>query len=382
MNDRDSEALAGLFLDKGYILTDNLEEAEIILVNTCSVREHAENRALSFLGTLRKVTKSQSHKVTSNRRNTQYAIHDTKIVGLIGCMAKNRGEELLKKISHLDLVIGPANFDKIPYYIEKIRKEGVRIIDIEDKERKEDFYSSSFRFQKDYAYVVISTGCSNFCSYCVVPYVRGELRLRKPSDIIREVERNVKLGIKKITLLGQNVNDYQYKSSVGGYRSLVNFVDLLRMVGEVEGLEEIDFVTSHPKNTSPELFELMAKSNKIKKHLHLPFQSGSDRILRLMNRGYTKNDYLKLVSSYKEVVGGTLSTDVIVGFPTETEEDFLQTKEVLEKVRFKYAYIFKYSPRPRTKAQLLGDDVEKREKERRHRILLELQKKISLSQDS
>ena len=280
------------------------------------------------------------------------------------------------------MVIGPANFDKIPYYIEKIRKEGVRIIDIEDKERKEDFYSSSFRFQKDYAYVVISTGCSNFCSYCVVPYVRGELRLRKPSDIIREVERNVKLGIKKITLLGQNVNDYQYKSSVGGYRSLVNFVDLLRMVGEVEGLEEIDFVTSHPKNTSPELFELMAKSNKIKKHLHLPFQSGSDRILRLMNRGYTKNDYLKLVSSYKEIVGGTLSTDVIVGFPTETEEDFLQTKEVLEKVRFKYAYIFKYSPRPRTKAQLLGDDVEKREKERRHRILLELQKKISLSQDS
>ena len=177
-----------------------------------------------------------------------------------------------------------------------------------------------------------------------------------------------------------------YKLSAGGGSApggqIIDFVELLRMIEKIEGVEEIDFVTSHPKNTSPELFELMAKSNKIKKHLHLPFQSGSDRILRLMNRGYTKNDYLKLVSSYKEIVGGTLSTDVIVGFPTETEEDFLQTKEVLEKVRFKYAYIFKYSPRPRTKAQLLGDDVEKREKERRHRILLELQKKISLSQDS
>jgi len=208
----------------------------------------------------------------------------------------------------------------------------------------------------------------------VVPFVRGNLRPRHPDDIIREIERNLSLGIKRITLLGQNVNDYNYAGT--------DFVKLLEKITKIEGLKEIDFVTSHPKNTSKELFYLMASSPKIRKHLHLPFQSGSNRILALMNRGYTREFYLNLVKDYKKIVKGSLSTDVIVGFPYEDEEDFNFTKQILEEVRFRYAYIFKYSPRPNTKAYLLGDNIPKREKERRHAILLTLQKEISKSYDN
>jgi tRNA-2-methylthio-N6-dimethylallyladenosine synthase len=209
-----------------------------------------------------------------------------------------------------------------------------------------------------------------------VPFVRGEIRPREPEDIINEVKHNISLGIKKITLLGQNVNDYNFRrhSSCDPHTT---FIGLLRMVEKVEGIEELDFITAHPKNTSERLFEVMAKSKIIKKHLHLPYQSGSDRILHLMNRGYTRSEYLDLVRNYKKVVNGTLSTDIIVGFPTETEEDFLKTKNILEKIKFKNAYIFKYSPRPGTKAQKLKDDVPAEVKEKRHAKLLELQKRIS-----
>jgi tRNA-2-methylthio-N6-dimethylallyladenosine synthase len=359
MNDRDSEALAGLFLERGYSVVDNLQEADVILVNTCSVREHAENRALSFLGSLK------SHKVQVRSR---------KIIGIIGCMAKNRGEEIFKRMPYIDLIVGPASFDRIPEYVEKIGRDGVRIMDLEERARSEDFYHSTFRIEPDHAQVVISMGCSNYCSYCVVPYVRGPLRPRAPEDIIEEVRRNISLGIRKITLLGQNVNDYKYSQK---YKEDINFVELLRMIERIEGIKEIDFVTSHPKNTSKELFYLMAESSKIRKHLHLPFQSGSNRILELMNRSYTKEAYLRLIQDYKKIVGGTLSTDVMVGFPSETEEDFLETKDILEKVKFRYAYIFKYSTRPGTEAAKLEDDVPKEVKESRHNTLLSLQKRMA-----
>jgi tRNA-2-methylthio-N6-dimethylallyladenosine synthase len=355
MNDRDSEALLGLFLEKGYQQAKSEEEADVVLVNTCSVREHAENRALSFAGKFKKIKQSRANKP---------------LVGIIGCMAQNKGRDIFRKMQHLSLVCGPSTFNKIPGYIEKINKDRIRIIDLEDQVREDDFYRASFRFQKEWAQVVISTGCSNYCSYCVVPFVRGPLRLREPEDIINEVKRNISLGIKKITLLGQNVNDYKHERG--------NFVELLELVIEVPGVEEINFLTPHPKDTSRELFTFMAKSSKMKKHLHLPFQSGSNRILELMNRGYTKEDYLGLVSDYRKIVGGTLSTDVIAGFPTETDKDFKQTKEVIEEVKFRHAYIFKYSPRKRAKSFELRDDVPKETKEKRHKILLELQKKISL----
>jgi tRNA-2-methylthio-N6-dimethylallyladenosine synthase len=379
MNDRDSEALLGLFLQRGYSMVDEHEDADIILVNTCSVRGHAEERAISFLGSLKKVTSNKS-QARSDKLNTQYSIPNTKIIGLIGCMAASRGQEIAKRMSHIKLICAPSKLYNVLQYIESIKENGKRIIDLEDSPRDEEFYNSPFRIESDHAQVVISTGCSNYCSYCVVPYVRGPLRPRSLQDIINEIRRNVVLGIRKITLLGQNVNDYQYRSQATGHKSqAIKFPDLLREVANIEGVEEIDFVTSHPRNTSLELFRLMASSPKFKKHLHLPFQSGSDRILKLMNRGYSRQDYIDLVRNYTDIVKGTLSTDVIIGFPSETKEDFLQTKDVLERVNFKYAYIFKYSPRPNTEAFLMSDDVTKEDKQRRHNILLELQKDISLA---
>jgi tRNA-2-methylthio-N6-dimethylallyladenosine synthase len=198
--------------------------------------------------------------------------------------------------------------------------------------------------------------------------------MRRPDDIIDEVRRNIDLGVGTITLLGQNVNDYFYRPSSSYNGHSVSFVDLLRIVMGIEGIQEVDFITSHPKNTSEELFEVMGASNKIKKHLHLPFQSGSNRILEMMNRGYTREHYLNLVKGYKRIVNGTISTDIIVGFPTETEEDFLLTKDIMERSQFSSSYIFKYSPRPRTKAEVFKDDVSEDEKRRRHSILLGLQK--------
>ncbi len=352
MNDRDSEALLGLFLDRGYSEAEDELQAEVVLVNTCSVRDHAENRAISYAGTFKK-----------NSPKT--------IVGIIGCMARNRGQELFKRMHQVKLICGPSSLGKIPSYIDKIKTENTRILDLDDSLRDEEMYASAFRMEPDHAQVVISTGCSNYCSYCIVPYVRGKLRLRNPEDIVNEVKRNIDLGIKKITLLGQNVNDYTFKSPD------TSFVDLLKMVDSLPGIDELSFVTSHPKNTSKDLFEVMAQSEKIKKHLHLPFQSGSNRILELMHRDYTREKYLQLVADYKKIVKGHLSTDVIIGYPSETEEDFKGTRDIIEKVEFKYAYIFKYSPRMRTSSAQIKDDISENDKARRHKIVLDLQKKIS-----
>ncbi|MCM8819621.1 MAG: tRNA (N6-isopentenyl adenosine(37)-C2)-methylthiotransferase MiaB, partial [Candidatus Omnitrophica bacterium] len=354
MNDRDTEALLGLFLDRGYTIAASPQDAGVIFVNTCSVRKHAEDRAISFLGTLKKIY---------NENKT--------IIGVIGCMAKYQGRLLVERMPYLNIICSPARLYYLPEYVEKVKNFGIKIVDLDDSERPEAFYESSFLLNKDHAQVVISTGCSNYCSYCVVPYVRGNLRLRKPQKIIEEIKKFLEKGVKKITLLGQNVNDYIYK------KENIDFVKLLEKIASIKEIEQIDFITSHPKNTSQQLFKVMADYPNIKKHLHLPFQAGSDRILKLMNRGYTQKDYLLLVEDFYKIVNGSLSTDVIVGFPTESKEDFLKTKKVLETVKFKYAYIFKYSPRPNTKAAKLADDVSNSEKERRHRILLNLQKKIS-----
>jgi len=208
MNDRDSEALLGIFLEKGYSQAKSEKDADLILVNTCSVRGHAENRALSLLGTYKKLKKTKAGTVPVRGQSP--------LIGLIGCMAKNIGEDVFSKMPHIDLICGPASFLKIPEYVEKIGADGrgtmdegrIRIKDLEDRERDEGFYGGIYRQEQDHAQVVISTGCSNFCSYCIVPYTRGNLRPRQPENIIAEIEKNIKQGIKKITLLGQNVNDY------------------------------------------------------------------------------------------------------------------------------------------------------------------------------
>lgn len=374
MNDRDSEALIGLFLDRGYKLVDKPDQADVLLVNTCSVREHAQDRAISIVGVWKKFANTQDFDSKDKK---------IRVFGVIGCMGKNLGEKLLKSLPHVNLICAPAALGKIPDYAQSILNgQHTRIIDIKDTIRLEKTYHSDFRLDREHGQVVISTGCSNFCAYCVVPYVRGRLSLRKPQDIINEVKRNISLGRNKITLLGQNVNDYNYKGP-GRIKKIitVNFIDLLKEIEAIEDLKELNFISSNPKNTSSKLFELIAKSNKIKKHLHLPFQSGSDKILKAMNRGYSAKQYQELAKSFYDIVKGSLSTDVIVGFPGEKDDDFKTTKDMLGQLKFNFAYIFKYSPRPGTKAALLKDDVPNLVKDNRHAILLDLQKKIYLARN-
>ncbi|MFA4889263.1 MAG: MiaB/RimO family radical SAM methylthiotransferase, partial [Candidatus Omnitrophota bacterium] len=236
--------------------------------------------------------------------------------------------------------------------------------------RPEEIYHAGYYKDNGHAYVVISEGCSNFCSYCVVPYVRGALRNRESQDILEEIKQALAQGISSVTLLGQNVNAYQNNG--------INFVKLVELVNSLQGLKDFSFITSHPKDTTEELFIAMRDCQKLTKHLHLPLQSGSDKILRLMNRGYSRKYYLDLIAKYRKIVkGGKLSSDIIVGFPGENEDDFANTRDLVLNARFNSAYIFKYSPRPNTAAEKLPDDVPRAEKERRHSIILELQKKIS-----
>jgi len=360
MNERDSEALTGLLQEAGFIISDSPDDADVVLFNTCSVREHAEERIWSNLGQLKKKGPSLSLRI--NHANK-------KIIGVIGCMAQNYKDEIFKRAPIVDLVVGPNDLLSVPILIKNIVKEKSRALAVSTMEREQDFYVSNFRENKNHAYVVISEGCSNFCSYCVVPYVRGRLHCRNPQDILDEVKRTIELGIKDVTLLGQNVNSYKFEG--------IDFVKLLRMVNDMEGLKNFSFLTSHPKDVSKELFPMMRDLEKIKKSLHLPVQSGSDRILKMMNRGYAASHYRKLAEEYHKTVGGLLSTDVIIGFPSETEEDFKKTCGLFKEIQFDSAYIFKYSGRPHTEAQNLADSVSVEEKEKRHKILLDLQKNIS-----
>jgi tRNA-2-methylthio-N6-dimethylallyladenosine synthase len=386
MNVRDSEVICGLLITKNYELTTNPDEADIIIFNTCSVRQHAEDKVWSEIGKYK--TKGPSRRLRTNHSGK-------KIIGVIGCMAQNYKEKVFERAPAVDFVVGPRDIHKIPEIIEKVTGHRSQVTgrDLFESKiwetggdiRPEEVYHTGFYEDKNHAYVVISEGCFNFCSYCVVPYVRGELRNRNYKNILKEIEEAVNKGIAKITLLGQNVN--AYKSQVAGHKSheacdsrleTINFIELLRMVNDIKGLKEFSFITSHPKDTTLDLFKAMTDLEKLKKYLHLPIQSGSDKILKLMNRGYTKKFYLDLVDNYRKIVkDGVLTTDIIVGFPAETEEDFEYTYNLVRDIQFDAAYIFKYSPRPHTEAKNLADDVSKKEKERRHGLILELQKKIS-----
>ncbi len=415
MNVRDSEVIAGLLKKAGYHLVDEPEKADVAILNTCSVRQHAEDKVWSEIGRLAKIPAGRKHK-----RDTRYAVRDTRpIIGLVGCMAQNYKAGVFERSPEVDFVAGPSDIDKIPELVKKFagapghRGTGPKLFErkyweTEGTVRPEQIYHTGYYADKQHAYVVISEGCSNYCSYCVVPFVRGELHNRYYGDIIAEIKEAVKKGIKRVTLLGQNVNAYtsnvkdvdvprpgesvQSRSksfqrkdvrvnAVNEYSAehMVKFADVLKLVNEIRGLEEFSFVTSHPRDTSVELFQAMAGLDKLKKYLHLPVQSGADRILRLMNRGYTRNFYLELARNYRTIVkGGTLTTDIIVGFPGETKADFQETYDLVKKACFDAAYIFKYSPRPHSAALGWADNVPKEEKERRHRLILELQKKISL----
>ena len=351
MNVRDTEVICGLLKSAGYEICTNEEEAEVIIFNTCSVRQHAEDRVWSLIG---------SYK-------------GSKIIGLVGCMAQNYKEYAFERDANISFVVGPQDIHKLPEILDKLKPAGLfkrKVWEVDSIMRPDEIYHHGFYSDKTHAYVVISEGCSNFCSYCVVPYVRGPLRHRESKNILDEVENAIACGLTKITLLGQNVNAYRDNK--------INFSGLLERINQLTGLKELGFFTSHPKDVDRDFFQVIKDSKRIAKSLHLPLQSGSDRMLKLMQRGYTQKEYLALIDSYRKIVkGGLLTTDIIVGFPSETEQDFRQTYNLLEKVKFNAAYIFKYSPRPHTEAAKMVDMLTKVEKEKRHKIILDLQKSIS-----
>ncbi|MDD4910489.1 MAG: tRNA (N6-isopentenyl adenosine(37)-C2)-methylthiotransferase MiaB [Candidatus Omnitrophica bacterium] len=358
MNARDSEVISGLLIQAGYRLVEDEADADVVIFNTCSVRQHAEDKVWSAVGSLAKGGK--------------------KIIGVVGCMANCYREGIFNRAPNVDFIAGTRDIAKIPQILKDLNKHRGLLekkrYELDGESRGNEIYHTGFHLDKDHAFVVISEGCENFCSYCVVPYTRGKLTHRNPRDIIKEIEGDIKAGITKITLLGQNVN--QWKDNLK--TEPINFPQLLRLVNDVKGLKQFSFITSHPKDAGDDLFLAMRDCDKLKKYLHLPLQSASNRILKLMNRGYTKERYLDIITKYREIVlGGELTTDIIVGFPGEAEADFQETFDLVKKVRFDKAYIFKYSARPHAKASRFPDDLPRLEKERRHRMILELQKEIS-----
>ena len=395
MNVRDSEVICGLLKKDNWQLTTKPEEADVVILNTCSVRQHAEDKVWSEIGKFK--TRQPANSPTRQLANSQTP---KPIIGLVGCMAQNYKEDVFKRAPEVDFVVGPSDIAKIPKIIQRLMNSQLptpnsqlfesKILETDGGLRPDEIYHTGFYLGGKHAYVVISEGCSNFCSYCVVPYVRGNLRNRDYRDILREIEEAIDKGINEITLLGQNVNEYEsgvrsrelgVRSQELGVRSSefgVSFIDLLRMVNQIKGLKAFSFITSHPKDTTLDLFKAMADLEKLKKYLHLPVQSGSDRILKLMNRGYTKEFYLDLAKNYRKIVrDGVLTTDIIVGFPGETEKDFQETYDLVKDIKFDAGYFFKYSPRPHTLAAQFRDDVPREEKERRHSLILKLQKEIS-----
>ncbi|MFH1248418.1 MAG: tRNA (N6-isopentenyl adenosine(37)-C2)-methylthiotransferase MiaB [Candidatus Omnitrophota bacterium] len=384
MNVRDSEVIAGLLLKSGYVIVSEPTQADIIIFNTCSVRQHAEDKVWSEIGRIAKKFTVHSPRSIVRRLST---IDRKPIIGLVGCMGQNYKEAVFERSPAIDFVVGPSDIAKIPEIIDKLSAVSSqssvnnlfehKIWETDSKIRPEEIYHTGCYEDKEHAYVVISEGCSNYCSYCVVPYVRGELHNRDYQDIIKEIELAIARGLTKITLLGQNVN--AYKSQAKSIQPSVDFVKLLQLVNGIEGIQEFSFITSHPRDTTAELFKAMAELDKLTKYLHLPVQSGSNKILERMNRGYTREYYLELVDKYRKIVkDSVLTTDIIVGFPGEDEKDFQGTFNLVKDIRFDSAFIFKYSPRPHTQASSFIDDVSKEEKEKRHALVLNLQKSISL----
>lgn len=354
MNAKDSEKLAGILETIGYHEIDS-EEADFVIYNTCTVRENANTRVYGRIGYLGTRKKKNPHMK----------------IALCGCMMQESQvvEKIKKSYRFVDIVFGTHNIFKLAELLyEKIQKDKM-VVDIwENTTQIVEELPSEYKY-KFKAGVNIMYGCDNFCSYCIVPYVRGRERSRKPEDILREVKKLASEGIIEIMLLGQNVNSYGKNLS-----EPCSFAKLLTMVEEIDGIERIRFMTSHPKDLSDELIEIMKRSKKICNHLHLPIQSGSTRILKAMNRKYTKEDYLELVEKIKTALPDiSLTTDIIVGFPGETEEDFLETVDVVRKVGFDSAYTFIYSKRSGTVAAKLENQVsEELAGERLQRLLHEI----------
>ncbi|MDD5328355.1 MAG: tRNA (N6-isopentenyl adenosine(37)-C2)-methylthiotransferase MiaB [Phycisphaerae bacterium] len=366
MNKLDSELVTAALKNGGFEIIDSEKDADAVLINTCSVRDHAEQRVMSHLGLLKHIKKTKPDMV----------------VGVIGCMAQRLGAELLADKT-VDIVCGPGQIPQITELVTKALREKTKTIAVTEKIRQksaeddalEEFETVSDSDDKripNQAFVRAMRGCNNFCTYCIVPYVRGPEVSRPPAAIIEQVKRLADSGVKMVTLLGQTVNSYKYDTYC--------LADLLGMVSEIDGIEWIRFVTSYPAEEFYErILKAMSELPKVCKYLHMPAQSGSDKILKAMNRNYKAGKYLELIDKAKEIVPGiALSGDFIVGFPGETEEDFKQTVSLVQNARYKNCFVFKYSPRPGTTAdKRLQDTVAEEVKKKRNIKLLAVQEKIS-----
>jgi tRNA-2-methylthio-N6-dimethylallyladenosine synthase len=364
MNIYDSSRLLGAFVGAGWRVSPTLESADVILFNTCSVRKHAEDRVWGKVTELKALKKQ----------------HPKKIIGIVGCMAKAHGKAILERLPHVSFVVSPANLPRTLAHVKAcLARANAHIVDVDDAKKLSfpaiDEAPAQIKSAVK-AYVAIMTGCDNYCSYCVVPYVRGHEVSRKPQEIIDEIKSLVERRAKEVMLLGQNVNSYRLAPS--SHARSKDFISLLEKVNAIEGLERIRFMTSHPKDAGDDLFKAMADLPKVCEHLHLPLQSGSDKILKLMNRGYTKKEYARKVEHYRKIVStGSITTDIIVGFPCETKKYFNETRAMMQDIGFDAAFMFKYSPRPFSKAEKFKETVNEDEKAARLAELLALQKNIS-----
>lgn len=353
MNFADTEIVLGVLKKQGYTVAQTAEEADIILLNTCSIRDNAEQRIYGRLGNLKNLKTKKPELV----------------LGILGCMAERLRKDLIEEKKIVDVVVGPDEYRRLPEYID-IAFNGDKGIGV--KLSRTETYDDIEPHREDglSAWISVMRGCDKFCTFCVVPFTRGRERSRSLNSIIKEIEDLSVRGFKEVTLLGQNVNSYRDEEN--------DFADLLAAAAKVDPAMRIRFTTSHPQDLSDKLLYTIAEHHNICNYIHLPVQSGSNRILELMNRTYTIEHYLNLIEKAKKIIPGvSFSTDIIAGFPTETWEDHLATLEVMRQVRYDGAYMFKYSPREGTKAHKMGDDVPEEVKTKRLQEIIDLQQQIS-----
>jgi tRNA-2-methylthio-N6-dimethylallyladenosine synthase len=373
MNERDSLRIASILKNMGLKAVEEPDEADVIIVNTCSIREKSEHKVYSALGRYRRL---------KNKKKL--------ILGVAGCVAQQVGERFFEKVPELDMVLGTHNIHKLEEIISQSSSgniQGSKIVETEffntDAEKR-FFAPLADDFNSITAFVTIMEGCDNFCTYCVVPYLRGRELSRPADDILKEIKTLVKKGVKEVTLLGQNVNSYKSAQDpeIENGKNPVNFVELIRMISDIDGLERIRFTSSHPKDLSDGLISLFRELPKLCKHIHLPVQSGSNKILKAMNRKYTREDYLKLIDKLRHSVPDiAITTDIIVGFPGETDDDFEDTMSLLDIVRFGGTFSFKFSPRPITPSAKMDCQVPYEVKTERIVRLQEFQRKICLEKN-
>ena len=346
MNVHDSEEIAGILENLGFVETDSEETADIVILNTCAVRENAHDKVFGFLGRCKHIKETKNKDL---------------LICLCGCMAQEKSvvDEIMSRHKYIDLVFGTHNIHELPNILMNLQPG----LNIEVKSNEDNVYEVGESFKRDSkisAWVNIMYGCDKFCTYCIVPYTRGKERSRKSADILKEVRKLKELGYKEVTLLGQNVNAYGRDRE-----DEISFASLLEEVAKI-GIERVRFVTSHPWNFTDEMIDVIAKYDNIMPYIHLPLQSGSDRILRLMGRRYTQKEYLELFNKIKtKVKNAAITTDIIVGFPNETDEDFEETLKVVNECKYDGAFTFIYSPREGTPAAKMEDNISKEVKEER-----------------